>query len=182
LIYHRTLAPRNKSSNNTLKMLKSQSESKIFLDVNLRDPWWNQENIVQQMSDANWVKCNSNELKIIGQTFKIYDDDLSKLANQICNESDLKFLIVTLADEGAFIVNQDGKINTVTQVPVSELVDTVGAGDAFSAVSILGIVNKWPKQIILERAIEFAAKICQTKGATLNDKKYYEYLLKKWIK
>lgn len=180
IIYHGILALRNEFSYNTLKLFKSKSNGKIFLDVNLRDPWWNQEIIVQQMSDANWVKCNSNELKIIGQAFKIYDENLSNLANQICKESDLEFLIVTLGDKGAFIINQNGKINTVAQVPVSEVVDTVGAGDAFSAVSILGIVNKWPKHIILERAIEFAAKMCQTKGATLNNKKYYQFILKKW--
>ncbi len=40
------------------------------------------------------------------------------------------------------------------------MVDTVGAGDAFSAVFILGLSKGWSTALTLERALEFAAAVC----------------------
>jgi fructokinase len=53
------------------------------------------------------------------------------------------------------------------------VVDTVGAGDAFSAVVILGIVKRWPTRTILERALEFAAAMCTVPGATVRKREFY---------
>ena len=60
---------------------------------------------------------------------------------------------------------------------MNHLVDTVGAGDSFSAVMIAGIIKQWPLQVTLDRALAFAAKICQIRGATTMDKRFYEGLV-----
>ena len=62
-------------------------------------------------------------------------------------------------------------------VPV---VDTVGAGDAFASVCILGLQRDWPHALILDRAQQFAAVLVGTRGATLNDPKPYNALLAEW--
>ena len=180
IIYNGTLALRNEPSLETLKMIRMKTGSKVFLDINLRDPWWKHDIIVQEMTEANWVKCNSNELKLIARSFNMNQDNVHKLAINLCTQLNLEFLIVTLGEKGALIIDKERQENTMAPVPVTNLTDTVGAGDAFSAVSILGVLKKWDIQTILKRAIDFSAKMCQVKGATLNDKKYYELLLKEW--
>jgi fructokinase len=57
---------------------------------------------------------------------------------------------------------------------VENLVDTVGAGDSFSAVMIAGILQKWPLQQTLDKALAFASSVCQMRGATTSDRRLYE--------
>lgn len=180
LLYHGTLAIRNKVSRETLTMIKRNTGSKIFLDVNLRKPWWNGELVAQQITEAHWTKCNADELKLIAEIAGVYDENLHDLANKICKIFSLEFLIVTLGAKGALIIDKNEQLNTIRPKPVSKLMDTVGAGDGFSAVAILGILNNWKTQIILSRATDFAAKICEIQGATLNDHNYYNSLLNTW--
>ena len=64
--------------------------------------------------------------------------------------------------------------------PVSRLMDTVGAGDGFSAVLALGIVQGWGLEDMLERAVEFAADLCGIRGATSQDHGLYEEHRRRW--
>ena len=70
-------------------------------------------------------------------------------------------------------VVDDGR--TYGSAPPTEVqvVDTVGAGDAFSAVFILGLTNDWPTDMTLDRAVEFAAAMCTVSGATVRDRGFY---------
>jgi len=61
-----------------------------------------------------------------------------------------------------------------------EIVDTVGAGDAFSAVTILGLLQGWPLAELAKRAVDFAAEVCRMRGATANDQDLYQRCLRKW--
>lgn len=64
--------------------------------------------------------------------------------------------------------------------PVGATVDTVGAGDAFSAVLALGIHRGWPMDTTLARAAEFAGEICRIRGATIQDRALYHRYLERW--
>ena len=69
----------------------------------------------------------------------------------------------------------------ISGAPVeAQVVDTVGAGDSFTTVIILGLTYGWPMSLTLERALEFAARICEQRGATAMNKALYESYLKKW--
>ena len=61
------------------------------------------------------------------------------------------------------------------------MVDTVGAGDAFASVCILGLQQDWPYGLIIERAQRFAAVLVGTRGATLNDPEPYNKLVAEWL-
>jgi fructokinase len=62
LIYHGTLALRNGVSEHALNALKARHTDKVFVDVNLRAPWWHKESVDQWLSKADWVKLNHDEL------------------------------------------------------------------------------------------------------------------------
>jgi fructokinase len=53
------------------------------------------------------------------------------------------------------------------------LITRVGAGDAFSAVYLLGLMKGWSTSTTLERALEFAAAVCTRPGATTTDRRLY---------
>ena len=62
----------------------------------------------------------------------------------------------------------------------TKIVDTVGAGDAFASVLVLGLLNGWPLQQTLQRAQAFASSIVGVRGATVNDMAFYQGFCKDW--
>ncbi len=87
---------------------------------------------------------------------------------------------MTLGGEGALGLSADGGLDRVAPAPAIEVVDTVGAGDAFAAVLILGILHGWPFAITLERAQSFASRIVGQRGATVADAALYTPLIDRW--
>jgi fructokinase len=67
------------------------------------------------------------------------------------------------------------------QVPTGDVVDTVGAGDAYTAILATGILDRWPPKTILKRATEFAGAVCTLQGAIPEDSAFYDPYLP-WTK
>jgi fructokinase len=86
---------------------------------------------------------------------------------------------VTLGDEGALFVSE-GTREIVPAVKPELLVDTVGAGDAFSAALIVGILSAWPWRTSLRRAAALAGEICSKRGAMLEEPGFYNNIKKTW--
>ena len=61
------------------------------------------------------------------------------------------------------------------------LVDTVGAGDAYASVFLLGQARAWPLALTLARANEFAAAICGVSGAVPADLAFYQPFISRWL-
>jgi fructokinase len=150
-----------------------------FVDINLRAPWWQRDDVRQSLSQASWVKLNEDELLTIMEVDNDSTTGLFEYAREMLEQFDLQMLIVTQGDQGAFCVTRD---DMISGAPVTaNVVDTVGAGDAFASVSILGLTHSWPLATILERALEFAAVICERRGATTMDHALYDKFIKEWL-
>lgn len=175
LIYHGSLALREAASRHTLVALLQATASPVFVDLNLRAPWWQASLIDDILQRASWLKLNDEELcQITGNSLSA-DADLPAYARELLQQYGLHRVVVTRGEHGAFIVSQDGVIEG-NPVPVARLVDTVGAGDAFSAVIIAGLLLDWPLQLTLDRALAFASAVCQQRGATAQDATLYAAL------
>lgn len=172
LIYHGSLATRTPTSRHALTQLLTTTQRPVFLDVNLRAPWWTREQLTAQIQRATWVKLNDIELALLTD-----GDDLADLPARAQRffqaHPRMRQLIVTRGAQGAFVVHAGG-ISEGCPVRVDNLVDTVGAGDAFAAVMIAGIILDWPLADSLDHALRFAANICQLRGATHADHTLYE--------
>lgn len=183
LLYHGTLALRQSTSKEALEGLIHTSALPIFLDVNLRAPWWNKALVEFTVKNAKWAKLNENEVALLEPEFaQVNLDDqnsVDRILTQVCQRYELAMLIVTLGERGAFLKTPHEPLLKASAPKVS-VVDTVGAGDGFSAVMIIGIMRQWPAKIMLERAMAFAATICQIRGATSNDTKLYQNALAQW--
>jgi fructokinase len=176
VLYHGSLALRNKNSREALSQLKQNHSGTIFLDVNLRDPWWQKEYVLTLADDADWVKLNEDELQQLG----CGTGDIRSQADEFIRTHRLTGLVVTLGAKGAMALTADGKFADVIPSQTLKVVDTVGAGDAFTSVLILGLSNAWPLSQTIQRAQEFASQIVARQGATVDDKTFYQDKVTDW--
>jgi len=165
LLYHGTLALRNPVSHQTLASMRTNITCPIFVDVNLRAPYWEKDDVNMLITAATWVKINHEELALLSNADgSSQRSKLIEQAAQFYAHNHLQALIVTCGAEGAFIVTEKQVFDMPPVVPET-FIDTVGAGDAFSAMTITGLMRGWDYQYLLEQASGFAARICGIRGA-----------------
>ncbi len=75
-------------------------------------------------------------------------------------------VIVTLGKQGVFWMTPDGKTHTLPGVS-GTVADTIGAGDAHTGTTILGLCRGLPLSSALSLANRVAAAVVATEGATL---------------
>ena len=176
LLYHGTLAVRNAVSRRALGALKRTGTGGTFLDVNLRAPWWDRETVVAQLAGMRWIKLNSHELGVLAPEAAGTEEAIELFMQRYAPE----LLIVTLGEAGALAVSGTGETARAAPDRRHEVVDTVGAGDAFASVVVLGVMRRWPLPLIMERAQSFASAIVGRRGATVGDLAFYQPFLEHW--
>ncbi|MCG2634424.1 MAG: carbohydrate kinase [Gammaproteobacteria bacterium] len=175
LLYHGTLAARFPTSVGTLRQLRNSAPRSVFIDVNLRSPWWQETLVKEFLRGADWVKLNSDELALLtGVTAS------SGSARAFLHHYQLQGLLVTKGAKGAELFLPDGQHLRVVPSPDIHPVDTVGAGDAFAAVILLGLLQEWPMALALERAQQFAAAVVGCRGATVSEPDFYRVFSQNW--
>jgi len=174
LLYHGSLVARNSTSRATLRHLRESLHCPVFVDINLRAPWWDAQTVDMLIDGATWLKINDEELHTLVTT----GNDLQGKAKQLLAQKQLAAVIVTRGAQGAFVQTRDALISC-EPVRVARLVDTVGAGDAFSAIMIAGLLKGIDYRTSIELAAEFAARICEQRGATVHDRRFYEYYIER---
>ena len=176
LVYHGSLGLRQADAANTLTTLLQRHHAPVFMDVNLRPPWWEQDRVGQLLDRARWVKINDAELKMLVAE----GDDLQTKAETLMQRHDLTWAIVTRGAMGAFALDVVGNLHTIEPAAQVQVVDTVGAGDAFASVCILGLLQDWPLAQTLERAQQFASLLVSQRGATIPDMVTYQPFIQAW--
>ncbi len=176
VLYHGTLALRNAVSEHALNILKERHTGKVFIDVNLRAPWWHKKSVEQWLSKANWVKLNHEELRQLAPR----QNTLQETMRLFLAQYSLDVLIVTCGSSGAMALNNVGEFIEVTPTGNLTIVDTVGAGDAFSAVLLLGMQRDWSLSVTMERAQAFASALVAQRGATVQDLGFYQAFISEW--
>lgn len=181
LLYYGSLAARNAISQQTLQWLSETTNISAFVDINLRTPWWTSQGIHWLLNSARWIKLNSDEFNQI--TGVPSAARRTEAARALLSRFGAELLILTLGAEGAALISDgdgDGDELYAAPSPVNHIVDTVGAGDAFSAVTLLGLLHGWEHVRILNNALDFAAAICRVRGATVIDRALYHDFLQRW--
>lgn len=176
LLYHGTLALWSADSRRALDELHLREPRPVFLDVNLRAPWWQPDTVAPWLERATWVKLNLDELGHLEPKRGAPPE----VAARFCSRLGLRYVVLTLGDQGAIAVDGRGHCRTVGADHRSRVVDTVGAGDAFAAVMILGELAGWDPDTSLARAVTLAGAVCGLRGATTNDHSFYHRFLEDW--
>ena len=158
-----TLAARAQQSRNSLQrflppwsFLDADPELIIF-DVNLRSN--NVPDFVNWgIGHADWLKVNSDELERVGN----WCGDIVATVRDTFSETQV--VIVTRGEQGCCVVGSNDVIEE-PGVP-AKVVDTVGAGDAFTAAMVCLHLEGKPLRDCARFAVHYAARVCEQPGGT----------------
>ncbi len=176
LLYHGTLALRETASRSALSALRQASGAPVFLDVNLRAPWWRIADVLRLIAESRWVKMNAAELDMLLGN----GGDIAERARHWIDTHRLELVVITLGAQGVLAVDSTGRTIVPPPPRATRVVDPVGAGDAFSAVLILGLLMGWDIALTLERAQNFASAILGQHGAVSASPDIYRSFRAAW--
>lgn len=164
-IYFGTLIQRAETSRRTLyALLDAAPEALRVLDLNLREGCHTPDTISGSLERANILKLNETEAEVVAQMFEL-PDTYARFAPAAVAKWDLAACVVTLGDKGAVAAGQEGQFIQRAGHKIS-VVDTIGAGDAFTA----GFVSKFLEGASLAECCDFAnalgALVAQQRGGT----------------
>lgn len=173
LLYFGTLSARNEVSRNTILSLFGNPDLKYFCDLNLRHNFYSKELIEKSLHTCSLIKINGEELNKLKQFFLLDQSDAAAV-RQLINTFNIDMIGLTRGRQGAELFTKNGSDKFKNEI--KNLVDTLGAGDAYSAVMCLGYLNNWEVEKINRTAVEFASDICMIDGAIPeNDSFYLKY-------
>ncbi|MBC8373066.1 MAG: carbohydrate kinase [Planctomycetes bacterium] len=131
-------------------------------DINIRQHFYNDEVIGSSLESANVLKLNDEELPIVAEMIGAEGSD-EEIVRTIIRQFDLKLVALTLGPKGALMVTPEESNFAVP--PATDVINTVGAGDSFTAAMIMGFLNNKPLDQINEAANRLAAYVCTQHGA-----------------
>jgi len=161
-----TLAQRAAVSRATIKRaLKATRKSawRLF-DVNLRQNYYDERVVTSSLELANAVKLNDEELPVVARLCKLAPGDVVDQLRMVCDWFGLRLAALTRGAAGSLLVTP-GEV-CESAAPATTVCDTVGAGDAFTAALLVGLLKGRSLTEVSERANAVAAYVCSQPGAT----------------
>jgi len=160
-----TLAQRNPTSRAAVRSLVASARPdalKIF-DINLRQNFFSLEIVQASLELANVLKLNDDELLALARLFGLRGGPEEQIA-ELARRFHLKLVALTCGARGSLFYSHD-RYSKMEGLPAT-VVDTVGAGDAFTAMLALGLLAGWDLDRINCCANKVAAYVVSQPGAT----------------
>lgn len=170
-LYFGTLAQRSEVSRNTIQSLFNRGV-KYFADLNLRDNFYDEDILTSTLQAADFIKVNYQEMHILNDLLLQSDYNTEKVAYELMEKFQINMIAVTRGKDGSSIF-ENGKRFDYSSVDV-KVIDTTGAGDAFSAILCIGYLQGQENTFINKLANEFANEICKFEGALPKNDRIYE--------
>lgn len=131
----------------------------LFYDVNLRPGFEDPATVHELLSRATAVKCNESELAWLSRELSLDGDP----ARALLRRYPLSLLCVTLGPDGCEL-HANGETVRESPPPV-HAIDTVGAGDSFSAALLFGLSRHWPLDHVARFANALGSLVASRRGA-----------------
>jgi fructokinase len=161
----RSLAQRNSVSREAIHAFLDamRPDALRIFDINLRQIFFNRETIESSLHHANILKLSDEELPVLAAMFDLPGDSPTQL-QRLRELFDLRFVAYTRGGSGSLLLSAT-ETSEHPGLPC-EVVDTVGAGDSFTATLCTGLLGCLPLDEINSRANQVAAFVCSQAGAT----------------
>jgi fructokinase len=131
--------------------------------VNLRAPFFTREVIDSSVQLANVLKLSREELPLVARLLSIPGDETLVLS-RIMQRYNLRLIALTKGGQGSVLYSR-GRISDHPGYRV-EVIDSVGAGDAFTAAMAMGILKGYDLDRVNDSANQVASFVCSQSGAT----------------
>ena len=164
-LYFGTLFAHDVRSRLTLKALASglPGASK-FYDVNLRPGCYSPELVLELLALADVVKMNETEMSSVAALAGLPENRLE----DFCAAGSARFgwdaIAVTLGECGCSVWRRGEYVEAPGRR--IQVVDTVGAGDAFAAAMLYGLCRGWNAPAIADFANQLGALVASRPGGT----------------
>lgn len=157
-----TLAQRSDRSRRAIhQFLEAARQALKIYDINLRQDFFGKGRILASLQRADVLKINDDELKIVSALLDLAGDEETCL-RRIMEQHALKLAVLTRGGEGSLILSPDNR-SDLPGAPTT-VVDTIGAGDSFTAAMALGYLHGLPLDAINRHAARVAAHVCGQAG------------------
>ena len=160
-----TLAQRSEISRTTIQHfveLCPVKTLKIF-DVNLRQSFYSKHIIESALNLANILKVSDEELPVLADMFNLEGSVLTKI-RQLITLFGLRLVAYTRGADGSMLVTGDTLVEHPGCKP--NAIDTVGAGDSYTATMCVGLLTGHSLDEIISHASRVSAYVCEHVGAT----------------
>ena len=162
-----SLAQRHPVSRQTIHrfidaMPQSDEVLKVF-DINLRQHFYTEEILRTSLLQSNVLKINDEELHTVSQLFGYIETDAEAQARRLLNEYHLQMVILTCGENGSYVFTPHETLHQET--PRVAVVDTVGAGDSFTAAFVASLLRGKSLAEAHHTAVQVAAYVCTQPGA-----------------
>lgn len=159
-----SLALRETHNQEALNTLLERTDKAVF-DINLRPPHYQMNQLIPLMDKASCIKLNEDELPLVLRELDITADELEQQLRLLAAKTQTETLCVTLGAAGAAVLHRE-EFYSQKGFP-AQVVDTVGAGDAFLAAFVysLYLADQSPQQA-LKLGCALGSLVAETPGAT----------------
>lgn len=159
-----TLAQRSPESRATIyKFIENMPAGSLKVyDINLRQKYYDKEVISSSLRLADILKINDEELEIVSKMLCLSGTSEER-CRAISREFNLKFVILTMGGDGSKVILED-RVHLSTPGKI-KIVDTVGAGDSFTAAFILAYLRGDSIEKAHTLATEVSSYVCTKAGA-----------------
>jgi fructokinase len=166
-LYFGTLGQRGQSARDGIRQaleIAKASQIPCILDINLRAPFYDDDLIRESIALCSVLKLSDEELERVVQACELNSSLIDTAALvELRTKFRLDLVVMTRGAEGAVLISEEG-VAEQPGVP-AKVVDTVGAGDSFTASMTLGLLEQKDYSEILVEACEVAAGVCSHAGA-----------------
>lgn len=163
-----TLAQRSPVTRATIHRLiaeVSEQECLRVFDINLRQHFYSAEQILESLKRSSILKLNDEELPVVLRALgEPPGTDERHSLKWLRDEFGLSMIALTRGGRGSLLLS--GHHFSEHPGYAVEVVDSVGAGDAFTAALVVGVLRGDALEVLHDHASRVASYVCTQSGAT----------------
>ena len=160
--YFGSLALRSEKNRETVsKILQSHAFGDVFVDINIRPPFFSSDVIRFAFQNATILKISEEEMPTVTKLLFGWERDAAEAIKAIAETfGNVKIILVTKGENGSVAYDcKSGRTDYCEAIKV-KVASTVGAGDSFSAAFLYGYLSGKPIEDCLRSASRVSAFVC----------------------
>lgn len=183
VVYFGTLAQRHSESRQAIRSVLERTSALRYLDLNLRPPFTPRTLVAESLARSDWLKVSDDELATLldwfgpAHTVDVHAAPvtLEPAVAVLMQQFSIKRLVLTLGARGWATFDARGLCDhSGPAAHVAQVADTVGAGDAFSAMLLAQVAKGGSLGFALPLAAGYAAAMCGQRGPMADDDSFFE--------